>query len=77
MTLIIDNTLFPCLEGTYYPEVELLQTVSTTLEPDYYFFDALKISLLVIIEVLIVMCTWDIVLYRRLKSLKKKLARLK
>lgn len=67
--------MYPCQNGTYYPEVELLQTISTTIVPNYLFFDILKISLLVIIEFLIVLCTWNIVLYRKLRSLKKKVAK--
>lgn len=48
-TFIIENSLFPCQNGTFYPEVELLETISMTLWPDYLFYDALKISVLIII----------------------------
>lgn len=77
MTFIFDNTMYPCKNGTYYPEVELLQTLSATLEPNELFFVALKASLLVIIELLVVLCTWNIVLYRKLRSLKKRLKKLR
>jgi|JI9StandDraft_2_1071091.scaffolds.fasta_scaffold507070_1 hypothetical protein len=77
MTFIVDNTMYPCQNGTYYPEVELLQTISVTLWPDYFFFDTLKISLLVIIELVIILCTWNIVLYRKLRSIRKRLKKLR
>lgn len=41
-----------------------------TLWPDHFFFDTLKISLLVIIE-LVILCTWNIVLYRKLRSIRR------
>lgn len=76
-TFIIENSLFPCQNGTFFPQVELLETIEVTLTPGYIFYDILKISLLIVIELLVVFGTANYVLYSKLKSLKKKLSKIK
>lgn len=55
----------------------MLETIEVTLVPNYIFFDALKISLLVLIELLVIFGTANYVLYAKFKSLKKKLVKIK
>lgn len=48
-----------------------------TLWPDYLFFDAVKISLLIIIELLVIVGTANYVMYGKLRHLRKNLAKIK
>ena len=75
INLIIDNSHFPCQEGTYFPQVDLFQQLKTTIIPNMTYFYLSKALLLVLILLLLLLGTTNSIMLVKYQQIRKQLAK--
>ncbi len=68
---IIDNTFYPCYNGSYQPELYLLEVITLTLESNESYSVALMLGCVCLLQVLIFLIAYVIIMLNKLSSKKR------
>jgi hypothetical protein len=51
VSLILDNSLYPCIVGAFFPQVELVGELLVTIQPEEVYYYGMQISVVVFVGV--------------------------